>query len=68
MRLSTKLLLLGFLILLINSAYLISFGEPTLFYIGNVLLHIVLGVALIVRSLSMCASVSMACRLSAKAG
>ena len=48
MRLSTKLLLLGFLILLINSAYLISFGEPTLFYIGNVLLHIVLGVALIV--------------------
>ena len=48
MRLSTKLLLLGFLVLLINSAYLISFGEPTLFYIGNVLLHIVLGVALIV--------------------
>ena len=48
MRLWTKLLLLGFLILLINSAYLISFGEPTLFYIGNVLIHIVLGVALIV--------------------
>ena len=48
MRLSTKLLLLGFLILLINSAYLISFGEPTLFYIGNVLIHIVLGVVLIV--------------------
>ena len=48
MRLSTKLLLLGFLVLLINSAYLISFGEPTLFYIGNVLLHIVLGVVLIV--------------------
>ena len=48
MRLSTKLLLLGFLVLLINSAYLISFGEPTLFYIGNVLIHIVLGVALIV--------------------
>ena len=48
MRLRTKLLLLGFLVLLINSAYLISFGEPTLFYIGNVLLHIVLGAALIV--------------------
>ena len=30
MRLWTKLLLLGFLVLLINSAYLISFGEPTL--------------------------------------
>ena len=48
MRLWTKLLLLGFLILLINSAYLISFGEPTLFYIGNVLMHVLLGVALII--------------------
>ena len=48
MRLWTKLLLLGFLVLLINSAYLISFGEPTLFYIGNVLIHVLLGVALII--------------------
>ena len=69
MRLWTKLLLLGFLILLINSAYLISFGEPTLFYIGNVLIHVVLGVALIVsRLLSICTSASPACQLSAKAG
>ena len=48
MRLWTKLLLIGFLVLLINSAYLISFGEPTLFYIGNVLIHVVLGTALII--------------------
>ena len=68
MRLWTKLLLLGFLILLINSAYLISFGEPTLFYIGNVLIHVVLGVALIIRLSSMCTSASPACQLSAKAG
>ena len=37
-----------FLILLLNSAYLFSFGEPTLFYISNVLLHVGLGVLLII--------------------
>ena len=37
----------AFLILLINSAYLFSFGEPTLFYIFNVLCHVLLGVVLI---------------------
>ena len=37
-----------FLILLLNSAYLFSFGEPTLFYIFNVLLHLALGIALII--------------------
>ena len=37
-----------FLILLLNSAYLFSFGEPTLFYIFNVLCHLALGVVLIV--------------------
>ncbi len=37
-----------FLILLINSAYLFSFGEPTLFYILNVLFHITLGIFLII--------------------
>ena len=42
-----KLSLTAFLILLLNSAYLFSFGEPTLFYISNVLLHIGLGVVLI---------------------
>ena len=43
-----KLSLIIFLILLINSAYLFSFGEPTLFYIFNVLLHVGLGVILII--------------------
>lgn len=42
-----RLLFFGFLLLLLNSAYLVSFGEPTLFYIGNVLIHVVLGLALI---------------------
>ncbi len=43
-----KLSLAAFLILLLNSAYLFSFGEPTLFYISNVLLHVGLGVLLII--------------------
>ena len=43
-----KLSLITFLILLINSAYLFSFGEPTLFYIFNVLFHVGLGVVLII--------------------
>ncbi len=37
-----------FLLLLINSAYLFSFGEPTLFYISNVLFHLALGIILII--------------------
>ena len=42
-----KFSLAAFLILLLNSAYLFSFGEPTLFYISNVLLHVGLGIILI---------------------
>ena len=42
-----KISLSAFLILLINSAYLFSFGEPTLFYISNVLLHVGFGIVLI---------------------
>ena len=42
-----KFFLSIFLLLLLNSAYLFSFGEPTLFYIFNVLLHIGLGIVLI---------------------
>ena len=42
-----KLSLAAFLILLLNSAYLFSFGEPTLFYISNVLLHVGFGIVLI---------------------
>ena len=43
-----KIFLIIFFILLINSAYLFSFGEPTLFYIFNVLFHIGLGIVLII--------------------
>ena len=43
-----KIFIAAFLLLLINSAYLFSYGEPTLFYIANVLFHVVLGVVLIV--------------------
>ena len=42
-----KIFLSALLILLINSAYLFSFGEPTLFYIFNVLFHVGLGIALV---------------------
>lgn len=42
-----KIALSAFLILLINSSYLFGFGEPTLFYIFNVLLHVGLGSVLI---------------------
>ena len=43
-----KIVFCVFLILLLNSAYLFSFGEPTLFYISNVLFHVGLGVLLII--------------------
>jgi tetratricopeptide (TPR) repeat protein len=40
---SVKLLVLGFLVLLINSSYLAAYAEPTLFYFANVVLHLLLG-------------------------
>ncbi|MEE9268918.1 MAG: multiheme c-type cytochrome, partial [Candidatus Krumholzibacteria bacterium] len=48
MTVRTKLLLYGFFLLLLNSAYLVSFGDPTLFYIGNVFIHVLLGVGLVI--------------------
>ena len=45
-----KLLLVGLFLLTLNSAYLVSFGSPNLFYIGNVLLHISLGLVLTITS------------------
>jgi len=48
MKLWSKLSFFGFLFLLLNSAYLISFGEPTLFYISNVLIHVAVGIVLII--------------------
>ena len=38
----------GYLLLLVNPAYLNAFPDPNLFYVANVLLHIVLGAALFV--------------------
>ena len=37
-----------FLALLVNTAYLAAFASPTIFYMGNVLLHLGLGLALAV--------------------
>ena len=37
-----------FIVLLVNTAYIASFASPTVFYMGNVLLHLVLGVVLTV--------------------
>ncbi|HEV2853745.1 MAG TPA: tetratricopeptide repeat protein [Thermoanaerobaculia bacterium] len=37
-----------FVVLLVNTAYLSAFASPTVFYMGNVLIHLVLGLALAV--------------------
>jgi tetratricopeptide (TPR) repeat protein len=39
-----KLLVIGFVVLLINSSYLAANSDPTLFYFGNVVAHLLLGV------------------------
>ncbi len=48
MRKSPLAALVGasFLLLLVNTAYLSAFASPTVFYMGNVLVHLVLGVLL----------------------
>src|SRR5579864_4188164 len=38
----------AFILLLVNTAYIAAFASPTIFYMGNVLIHLVLGVALTV--------------------
>ncbi|HEX3526078.1 MAG TPA: tetratricopeptide repeat protein [Thermoanaerobaculia bacterium] len=42
----TRWITILFLVLLVNTAYLAAFAAPTVFYMANVLLHLVLGVAL----------------------
>jgi hypothetical protein len=37
-----------FIVLLVNTAYIASFASPTVFYMGNVFIHLVLGVVLTV--------------------
>jgi tetratricopeptide (TPR) repeat protein len=44
----TRWIAILFLVLLVNTAYLAAFASPTVFYMANVLLHLVLGVALAV--------------------
>ncbi len=39
---------LGFLVLLVNTGYVWAFAFPTLFYMGNVVLHVALGLAVAV--------------------
>ncbi len=43
-----RLLIAGFLAILINSSYLAAYADPTLFYFGNVVLHLLLGTILAV--------------------
>lgn len=42
-----------FLALLVNTAYIAAFAEPTIFYMGNVLLHFLLGIALAVSGVAL---------------
>ena len=42
----SKLWLYAFVLLLLNSAYLWPFADPTLFYLGNLVLHMLLGLLL----------------------
>ena len=35
----------GFVLLLVNTGYIAAFKSPTIFYMGKVLLYLVLGVA-----------------------
>src|SRR5882762_2085504 len=48
LRRAVKLLVIGYLVLLVNSSYLAGYADPTLFYFGNVALHLILGVVLTV--------------------
>jgi tetratricopeptide (TPR) repeat protein len=40
---ATRLLVIAFALLLVNSSYLAAYASPTLFYFGNIALHILFG-------------------------
>src|SRR5271166_563195 len=42
----SKWVAIAFLVLLLNTAYIAAFASATVFYMGNVLLHLALGLAL----------------------
>src|SRR5262245_31250549 len=42
----TRLIVIGFFILLINSSYLGAYADPTIFYFSNLAFHIALGIGL----------------------
>src|SRR5947208_14326135 len=46
-----KWLSVSFLLLLLNAAYIAAFPRPTIFYMGNVLLHVVLGLGVLALAL-----------------
>ena len=48
MLLTSRLLFAGFVALLLNSAYLTAFADPSLWYFTNVVLHPLLGLTLAV--------------------
>ena len=41
----------AFLLLLINSAYLVAFASPSLFYFSNIVVHVALGIALTIAAI-----------------
>lgn len=43
---SGKILIVGFMLLLVNSSYLAAYSDPSAFYFGNVALHMLLGIVL----------------------
>jgi tetratricopeptide (TPR) repeat protein len=47
----SKWIAIAFLVLLLNTAYIAAFASATVFYMGNVLLHLALGLALSIATL-----------------
>ena len=43
----------AFAILIVNSAYIAAFPQPTIFYVANVVLHLLLGVVLMIAALAL---------------
>jgi hypothetical protein len=60
-----KWIAIAFLALLLNTAYISAFASPTIFYMANVLIHLVLGVALAVAVVALIAK-NTALRLEIK--